>query len=72
MTINPYKHLNLITNKTKTYPPNPELSALTTPTQNMAATAASMALPPRSIMFNPISEHSSTSVATAALAPIYI
>ena len=53
------------------YPPRPELSAFTTPTQNMAATAASIALPPSSIISSPILEHSSTSVATAAFAPIY-
>ena len=48
----------------------PELSAFTTPIQNMAATAASTAFPPLVIIDRPISEHSFTPVDMAAFAPI--
>jgi hypothetical protein len=44
--------------------PIPDVSALTTPTQNMVATAASTALPPCSRIARPILEHS-------VLSPVY-
>ena len=52
------------------YLPRPELCGWTTPRQNMAATAASTALPPFFNMSRPTSEHRAASVATAPVDPI--
>ena len=48
------------------HPPIPEDSGLTAPTHSMAVMAASTAVPLRSSTFPAISEHTATSVATAA------
>ena len=54
-----------------TYPPIPDVSGLTTPIQNMVATAASTALPPCSSIARPILEQTVESDATAPDAPTY-
>ena len=54
-----------------TYPPIPDVSGLTTPIQNMVATAASTALPPCSSIARPIVEQTVESDATAPDAQTY-